>query len=1142
MILPCHELLDSSPVRRRLDRLRASLTAGLRLDAESTGPPTSLVVRSKGVIGLAGIVVLLSAMVGLAALPAEAARLSTADRPDLVAIEGVLTNIAGDTGFVIDNQQQVTTDEWTSYWGIGGFDDLQVGQLVYVEGVIQGDTVLAGLIIVTTGGGDPAVIDGVVSEVLDADFFILDGITLVEISPATILDGFSHLSQLVPGDAVHVEGWWSGDTVLADLVRLDDPMGQQVSVQGYVTEVLTATDFMLDWMTPVLTDATTVLVGIQSIGDLLIDDLVAVDGVTSPSGIVASRVELLYSPGLPAQLIGIVDMVIDPNSFNLIDGTMIVTDAGTVFIGLGNVLDLVSGDLVSVDGRFEGDVFVALQLELLQTAPEPVEMIGLLAFLDPPNAFVLDDGTRVEITGETQWISIAGYEELGAGDELRVRGHFDPGSWSLIALEVELLDRPDPTWITREGWVEEVTGQLTIRLTDGVMLQVRPDAVLVLFDSITNLGPGDRLWIGAFTTPEPELLDVLRLELLERPGEVVDFVSVVEFVDLGNHRFSTANGYEIVVDYLTTFVGLDGLFELESGDWVAVIGVAGADPTFPQRVAATIVEWRDGEGGGGGGGGSGGGGLLTVVEGIVTQLDGAGAFELDYELLIDTDTQAQWRNALASYNDLVIGMPIRSEVLLHDDGTVSAIWVEGFATAEAGILELEGFVLEINIADRRLLLETGEWIEWDELTRIDGDAGDFEAIVPGMRLWAAVIDLLDGDYFAFDVFVEIEAVDVGALGFPDEPIRETLVVLAGDAIARDVAARHDAVVTGTIPGLLVHLFQWDEEIDIAALQAVLDDEDVLTLEPNRSFSDPESDPDSIRRRAIAIDRTATSDSFRNQEAVNKAGLSTAHLRSLGQGTVVAVIDTGVDPFHPILRHRVAPGGYDFVDDDPHPWETADGIDQDGDHEIDEGAGHGTFVSGLVLLAAPATSILPFRVLDDDGRGSTFNICRAVLLAVDEGADVVNMSFAYPDRSRVLDRILMEASNRGVVLVSGAGNGGLDTLPFPAIDNRVLAVAAVDGDGRLAEFSNHGDDIALGAPGVDLFSAGVDAQFGVWSGTSMAAPLVSGTVALLRSVNPYLTPAQIAAALHQGASDADPGDELNFILDAGTTMDLVPGGQ
>jgi subtilisin family serine protease len=289
---------------------------------------------------------------------------------------------------------------------------------------------------------------------------------------------------------------------------------------------------------------------------------------------------------------------------------------------------------------------------------------------------------------------------------------------------------------------------------------------------------------------------------------------------------------------------------------------------------------------------------------------------------------------------------------------------------------------------------------------------------------------------------------------------------------------------------------------------------------------------------IAVDRQATSVEYSQQSAL--AAIDLAGVTTTGRGAVVAVIDTGVDPFHPLLRHRVAAGGWDFVDEDPWPWETADGADQDADGDVDEAAGHGTFVSGLVLLVAPSAEILPYRVLDDEGHGTTFAICRAVLAAVDAGADVLNMSFGFHLRSRVLDRLLDEAQARGVVLVAGAGNDAVDTLPFPARDHRVLAVAATSSGGELAEFSNFGEGAVLAAPGIDLYSGGANGVFGTWSGTSMAAPLVSGAVALLRARNPRLRPAEVAAALLQSRAPlcGDPAG-VGGLLQVGVALALVP---
>jgi subtilisin family serine protease len=197
---------------------------------------------------------------------------------------------------------------------------------------------------------------------------------------------------------------------------------------------------------------------------------------------------------------------------------------------------------------------------------------------------------------------------------------------------------------------------------------------------------------------------------------------------------------------------------------------------------------------------------------------------------------------------------------------------------------------------------------------------------------------------------------------------------------------------------------------------------------------------------------------------------------------------------------------------------------------------------MVLLAAPGATILPYRVLDDDGHGTTFDICRAVLAAIDRGVDVINLSFAYPERPRVLDRILDEAARRGIVLVSGAGNDGSTVIPFPAEDHRVLAVAALDSDDQLGEFSNHGSGCSIAAPGVDVYSACADGEFCTWSGTSMAAPLVSGTAALLRSVNPKLTPDQIRDAILQSAAPGPSGGDEPGRLRAAEALSLIPSGR
>ncbi len=243
-------------------------------------------------------------------------------------------------------------------------------------------------------------------------------------------------------------------------------------------------------------------------------------------------------------------------------------------------------------------------------------------------------------------------------------------------------------------------------------------------------------------------------------------------------------------------------------------------------------------------------------------------------------------------------------------------------------------------------------------------------------------------------------------------------------------------------------------------------------------------------------------------------LNAAHALATGAGQVVAVLDTGVDVGHPALAGRIAEGGYDYVDDDHDPSEVAAGVDGDGDGRRNEGFGHGTFVAGLVELVAPNARIMPMRVLDPEGRGNVFVVAEAIFDAAAAGADVINLSFGTPGKlhSTVLNEAISAATKQGALVVGAAGNDGTKFQHFPAAAPGVVAVAAMDeSTGLLAPFSAHGGWVDVAAPGVDVISA-LPCGYGKWSGTSMAAPFVSGEGALLGQALPRSKPNDIARRL------------------------------
>lgn len=209
---------------------------------------------------------------------------------------------------------------------------------------------------------------------------------------------------------------------------------------------------------------------------------------------------------------------------------------------------------------------------------------------------------------------------------------------------------------------------------------------------------------------------------------------------------------------------------------------------------------------------------------------------------------------------------------------------------------------------------------------------------------------------------------------------------------------------------------------------------------------------------------------------------------LGQGIKVAVIDSGIDLTHPAFVGKLAPSTEwkDFVGNDASPQEVSGG----------KGYGHGTAVAGVILQVAPNAVILPIRVLEPDGTGDLDKVVMAVDWAIKKGAKVINLSLGADVDYTAFNDIIRLANDRGIPVVASSGNNGSKGVEYPArFKSLAIGVGSVAATGVQSVFSSYGSELDVMAPGEFVYSAYPAGQVAYSSGTSFAAPIISGTFAL-----------------------------------------------
>src|SRR5213080_4551607 len=311
--------------------------------------------------------------------------------------------------------------------------------------------------------------------------------------------------------------------------------------------------------------------------------------------------------------------------------------------------------------------------------------------------------------------------------------------------------------------------------------------------------------------------------------------------------------------------------------------------------------------------------------------------------------------------------------------------------------------------------------------------------------------------------------------------------------------------------------------------------------------------------------TSAWNSYVNQPAASIVEIQNAQNSFKVTGTgVVADIDTGVDPTHPVLQPVLVPGdGYDFARNQPGGSElndvaptdfptyppqtcssslcpapaqvnqstaavldqsTAAVLDGNGNPNKYAAFGHGTMVMGIIHLVAPTAQLMPLKAFHSDGTASLSDILRAIYYGVQDGANVINMSFDMKTSSVELQKALDYANQQNVICAASSGNDGTQEIVYPAaLQNDVMGVASTTNQDTRSQFSNYGNAIVwVAAPGESIVSTYPFNTYAAGWGTSFSAPFVSGGAALLHNLSTATAQSGAALATSHAVPLTDPG--------------------
>ncbi len=383
-----------------------------------------------------------------------------------------------------------------------------------------------------------------------------------------------------------------------------------------------------------------------------------------------------------------------------------------------------------------------------------------------------------------------------------------------------------------------------------------------------------------------------------------------------------------------------------------------------------------------------------------------------------------------------------------------------------------------------------------------------------------------------------------------------LLTSASPDTAQDICSRHGLNFVATAwssyaDGRGVYLVSAPDGTSASSVQSALStDSSVFAVEQVQSVVVPE-----LAGASLAQSTTGLVDTSSNTQLINFFGslvptlynfqpatllIRSNRARSVsglsGAGLTVAVIDTGIDPSHPVFASVLVPG-FDFTRDIAGSASELPDLDPDNAAVIAQSTtglvdglhlvkvsgfamavlaqsttglvdntslsafGHGTMTAGVIHVVAPAARIMPLKAFHADGTSDTYNIVRAIYFAAENGVNIISMSFEIPQSSPALDAAIRYAQSKGIALVASAGNDGFQTQVFPAASSNVIGVGSTSNSDVRSTFSNFGSpDVLFAAPGEGIITSYPGGHYAAGWGTSFSAPLVTGAVALILQHN------------------------------------------